>query len=70
MTERDELTAEMMEWVRGERSHWNSVGNTSDNRLFELQTCAVMDAQEVVKIAAAINALSVMEATKPIVAKS
>lgn len=63
-----ELVAEMMEWVRGERTHWNTVCNTSDDRSSELQTCAVMDAQEVVKLSAAIVALSALAKPKTAIA--
>ena len=48
----------MMQWVRGERSHWNDFAGMDGDHATVRAMCAVADAQEVVKLSAAIQALA------------
>jgi hypothetical protein len=61
----ERLTAEMMEWVEGRRSWWNQHASSAggDSQRLALATCAVVDAQEVVKLSAAIQALAALPAS-------
>lgn len=47
----------MMQWARGERSHWNEFNRIAGDPATVVAMCAVADAQEVVKLSAAIQAL-------------
>lgn len=53
-----ELTAEMLDWVAGRRSHWNEYNLSEEGSANQAQAlCAQHDASEVVKLSAAIQAL-------------
>lgn len=56
----DDLTTEMLDWVAGRRSHLNEYVQveTGYDRQQTLAYCAIADAQEVVKLSAAIQALT------------
>lgn len=53
----DRLTDEMREWVSGLRSHWNTFAELGPDRSTTMANCAIADAQEVVALSAAIQAL-------------
>ena len=56
-----ELVAEMDDWVTGRRSRWNTFCSGSPERRTEqMAHCAIADAQEVVRLSAAIQAYAAL----------
>jgi hypothetical protein len=59
-----ELTAEMLDWAEGRKSHWNEVLTACpdpERRTEAFATCAGADAAEVQKLSAAIQALAALD---------
>ena len=61
MSRHDELMAEIDDWVRGKRSYIN----LGPHAPYTPDVIAAMDAQEVVKLVAALGAYPAVEATCP-----